>query len=314
MTSLKSFGLVAAALIGLSACGSAQAPGDDLGQSSSALTSENGLTTNGLTTNGITTNGLTTNGLTTNGLTTNGLTTAALGSVTFTSWFALNPTYASMVMKYLVRCALPAGRTMSYQFALTTYSWDGELNLAPAWSMGNPIPVPEQQLVSACMAAHTNKYGTPVGVSVRGYYSNGNYISVSGAEQNAYPNDEGCFFGNLFDGTGVFSAYASDSPLVDPARTSLRACAINGGDVGSCAPMQATGRTCEQLCSGDYSDMSHYSEYRTCTWRGVSYRPISTRLKSADIATCGNGICEAAERCYDPATGDGCQADCGRCY
>ena len=277
-TNGKRLGLVTALLFAVSACGGAQSPGGELAQSSSDLSSDNGLTTNGLTTNG-----LTTNGLTTNGLALGGLTGGALNAVNFALWFAKDPSYSSMVMKYLVRYAMPAGKSLTYLSGLGLFSWDGELGLAPTWSQGFSIPVAEQQLISACLAAHTNKYGIQVGISVRGYYANGSYIAVSNAEQTAYPNDEGCYFGNLFDGTGVFSAYAGNSPLLDPYASSPRACALENGQPGSCAPMVATGRSCEQLCSGDPPDMNRYSEYRTCTWKGINFRPISVRLKSSDI-------------------------------
>src|SRR5450432_679613 len=73
------------------------------------LEAENGLTSNGLTSNGLTSNGLTSNGLTSNGLTSNGLVAnayvlSALRDLTATG--QLNRT----VFRYLVSCALPAGK------------------------------------------------------------------------------------------------------------------------------------------------------------------------------------------------------------
>ena len=277
--------------------------GPATGTNEAALNTDNGLTTNGLTTNGLTTNGLTTNGLTTNGLTT----------LAFASWFTLNPSTAPMVMRYLVRCGLPKDKSLSYSFGLTTYVWYGELGLAPTWGSGSSMPVAEQQVMSACLAAHANKYGAQMMVSIRGYYTSGRYIPVSTAESSDYPADEGCYFGNLFDGTGVFSAFSSSSPLTSSSKTSQRACAINEGNPGSCAPMVQTYRTCQQLCTGDASDISNYFEYRSCTWNGVSYRPLSVRIRNDQIATCGDGICQASESCYSPVTGNGCAADCGVC-
>ena len=292
---------VICALLATACGGQPEAWHKDLGHTGSAITSDNGLSTNGLSTNGLSTNGLSTNGLSTNGL----------SSAAFASWFASNPSNNWLLMKYLVRCALPAGASLSYTYLGVPSTWTGELALAPTWTAGGTIPVVEQELVSACLAAHTNKWGLPVNISVRGYYSNGSYISVSSSEQAAFPNDEGCFFGNLFNGAGVFSAYSANSPLRSASKTSLRACAMSGGVLGSCAPIGSTSATCQSLCTGQYG--SSYFEYTSCTWNGVSYHPISTRLANADIATCGDGICQLSESCYSSATGAGCAADCGVC-
>src|SRR5690348_8008163 len=59
--------------------------------------------------NGLTTNGLAFNGLAFNGLAFNGLAFNGLASSTFSTWFQQNALTASLFMKYLVRCAVPAG-------------------------------------------------------------------------------------------------------------------------------------------------------------------------------------------------------------
>src|SRR4029079_103600 len=98
-------------------------PAEEIGSAESAFTGDNGLTNNGLTNNGLTNNGLTNNGLTNNGLTNNGLTTNS-----FSTWFngqAAGTAYTDMVMKYLVRCAVPAGQSRTYTKGGTTYTWLG---------------------------------------------------------------------------------------------------------------------------------------------------------------------------------------------
>ena len=258
-----------------------------------ALQSENGLSTNGLSTNGLSTNGLSTNGLSTNG---------------FNAWFTGDTTYSAMVMKYLVRCAYAANQSLTYTTGGFTYTWPGELGLAPVWASGGSITGAEQQLVSACLAAHTNKFGAQVAISVRGYYTNGAQIPVSSSEASGYPNDEGCFFGNLFDGTGVFSAYSRNSPMVDPSQSSLRVCALNAGQYGDCTPMNTTYYSCQQLCSGSYSQVTGAFTFTSCSYGGKSYRPLSVRMRNQDIATCGDGVCAASESCST------CAADCGACH
>ncbi len=306
-----------AALLLAAACGGAQQEtGEGLRQQparvpldTSALMSQNGMSTNGMSTNG-----MSTNGMSTNGLTLAGLSAATLSSVQFATWFASNPTYANMLLSYLAKCALPTGVTVSYWSAGVSYQWAGELGLAPVWASGQSIPVAEQQLVSACLGAHTNKYGVHVNISVRGYQENGTPLPVSSAEASQYGNDEGCYFGNLFDGTGVYSGWSSNSPLTQRQNTSERACAISGGQPGQCSPMIETNRTCQSMCTGSWSDVNNSFQFTSCTYGGVTYRPITVRLQDSDIATCGNGVCEASEACYNPLNGSGCYADCGRCF
>ncbi len=292
---------VALALTSAACGGGYQAPALELAVDEAALHSDNGLSSNGLSTNGLSTNGLSTNGLSTNGLSTSA----------FTTWFASSPVLNWMLMKYMVRCALPSGASLSYTYSGVSSTWAGELGLAPSWGSGGAFPVAEQELVSACLAAHANKFLLPVNISVRGYFTDGSAIPVSSSEQAAFPNEEGCFFGNLFNGAGVFSAYSVNSPMVQAGKTSLRACAADGGRLGDCAPMSATGASCQSLCSRA-SGSSNFA-FTSCSWNGVSYRPISTRLANADIATCGDGVCQASETCYDKSAKTGCQADCGKC-
>jgi hypothetical protein len=304
----QALGTAAASVLVLcAACGAEPAPTSDGPLPGRALQSDNGLSTNGLSTNGVSSNGLSTNGLSTNGLSTNGLSTNGLSTNSFSAWFTDDTTYSSMVMKYLVRCAYPAGVSLSYSAGGVTYTWPGELGLAPAWAAGGAIPLPEQQLISACLAAHTNKYGAQVSISVRGFFSSGGQIPVTSSEAATYNNDEGCYFGNLFDGSGVFSAYSRNSPLADPSQSSLRACALSAGQYGSCPPMQTTYDSCQSLCTGTWSQVTGAFTFRSCSWNGTDYRPLSVRLRDADIATCGDGVCAASESCSS------CAADCGPC-
>ena len=294
MQVVKPFTALACTLTLVAACGGAPAPSDHRILDKAILSSANGMSTNGMSTNGMSTNGLSTNGLSTGGLST----------PAFATWFLLDPSFASTVMAYVARCAMPAGKTLSYTVGGFTYGWVGVLGLAPTWSAGLPMPVAEQQLVSACLAAHANKYGVHVNISVRGYGADRTPIPVSAAEATSYPNDEGCFFGNLFDHTGVLSAYSYNSPMVNRGITSLRVCAVNDGHLGECAPMTTTGYSCQDLCTGGSPGTL---AYQTCTWGGVAYRPISVRLADAQIATCGDGICAPSESCSS------CAVDCGAC-
>ncbi len=164
-----------------SGCGSAEplTQPQALDSASQELDSNNGLSANGLSYNGLSANGLSYNGLSANGLSYKGLSTLA-----FTQWFTRNPALADMVMTYVVRCAVPPGQTRSYMNSQTgkTYTWTGELGLAPDWANGYPASYNEQQVITACLLAHVNRYGRHVTISIQGLSAWGSAIPVTPSE------------------------------------------------------------------------------------------------------------------------------------
>jgi hypothetical protein len=276
----------------------------DQDQEEGSQTVNNGLSTNGLSTNGLSTNGLSTNGLSTNGLSTNGLSTNG-----FNFWFDSNrASLSSLVMKYVVRCAVPKGQSRTFtSTAGVKYVWMGELGLAVQWALGLPASVQEQQLVSACLGAHVNKFGVSELISVLGYDSTGVAIPLGATELSDFPVREGCFFGNLFTGDSVF--VGNDSVWLS-SNSSSRECALGikrGGARASCSPMLFVG-ACRHLCTPDDSGQS----YRSCFYQGKRYAVINTRVTADSIYLCGDQICQVSEQCGKGKKPTDCQ-DCGAC-
>lgn len=302
--------VVAAALLSVSVgCGRMEDSAESLATPATAtqeLTTANGLTVNGLTVNGLTVNGLTVNGLTVNGLTVNGL-----SSSEFASWFALDVAAHSMLMNYIVQCAVPAGGSRTYRApgTGTVYTWQGSLGLAPGWASGRHFTVAEQQLVSACLAAHVNKYGMHVALSVLGLNARHQPIAYSQEELQSFPRREACFFGNLFNGEGVFAGV--DRDFLDSSESSPRACGLTtqtGAAESACSPMQHV-QNCETLCTLDPSGLF----YTQCHYNGRMYRPVTTRIRSEDVYACGDGVCQFTESCGLNDTASSCFSDCGAC-
>lgn len=261
--------------------------------------------------NGLSLNGLSVNGLSVNGLSLNGISVNGLSSGTFTSWFQADAALNDVVMSYVVRCAVPAGQTRTYRDLPSgnTYTWAGALGLAPAWASGLPATEADQQLVSACLAAHVNKYGAQVPLSVLGRNAWGQGVPYSNEELQAYPKREACFFGNLFQGQGVF--VGSEGHLLGDNQSSLRACSLassSGGARTRCDPLQYIGQ-CSAHCTLDAS----WLYYTSCTYRGRTWRPLTTRLRDRDIYACGDGTCQPTESCGMSTRYDSCRADCGPC-
>lgn len=253
--------------------------------------------------NGISTNGISTNGISTNGISTNGISTNGLSSQSFRDWFDAEPAVREETMRYIILCAVAEGQSRSYTSSLTgeTYTWQGRLGLAPGWASGLRATEQEQQVVSACLAAHVNKLGLHVQISLLGLDGEGARIAYDEQELATYSVQEGCFFGNLFQEEPVHAG--NDGLALSSSQSTARVCALPGaGGSAQCAPMGYVG-SCAAHCTR--SAGSPY--YESCTYNGKSYRPITTRLMPAAVATCGDGVCgqSEAQGLYH------CPADCG---
>ncbi len=278
-----------------------------LGQSTQALEDPNGLATNGLATNGLATNGLATNGLATNGLATNGA---------FASWLNEDPEVRAELMKYVIACAAPAGEVRTYTNPATgvTYTWYGQLGLTPQWALGHPATEVEEQLVSACLAAHANPYGLHVNFSLLGRNAEGAEIGYTQQELASYNVREACFFGNLFRNQGLYAG--DDRNWLRPDESTVRGCGLSRTVFGVnpiCEPISRIGFCNSTICTLDPSGLY----YTQCRLWGQTYRPVTTRIQASDVNVCGDGVCQVTEQCGkgrgQARTPDNCGVDCGRC-
>jgi hypothetical protein len=268
-------------------------------ESSSGVHATNGINVNGINVNGINVNGINVNGINVNGLST----------VAFSTWFDEDPTQRATLMRYIVACAVPAGQTRTYTSPATgiTHTWQGVLGLAPDWSSGVPASVAEQQVVTACLAAHANKFGLQIPISLLGRSATGTPIPYTAEELATYSENEACFFGNIFNDTGLFAA--NDRTFLHASESTTRACGLSSRVSNSeCPPMAHVG-SCKSFCTLD----SSRKFYTGCTYNGVTYQPITTRIRPVDIYTCGDGVCQFTESCGTGGTYDNCFADCGSC-
>jgi len=263
----------------------------------------NGTNLNGVDLNGTNLNGTNLNGIELNGLGANGLDTAG-----FRAWFNQDVTRHEMLMRYVVQCAVPAGehRTFTNPETHTTYTWNGVLGLAPDWASGQPAAPAELRIVSACLAAHVNPYGEHVSISVLGLAATGQPTPYTSEELESHGRREACFFGNLFQNDAVLFV-GNDGFSLSSGESSSRACALSTSLQG-CAPLAHVGQ-CADVCTLDASG----TFYTSCTWNGVTYPAITTRVRQADLYRCGDGVCQVTESCGMGMTAGSCLADCGSC-
>ncbi|WP_438015716.1 hypothetical protein WMF18_33300 [Sorangium sp. So ce315] len=218
----------------------------DLGASADALASGNALSYNALSYNALSYNALSYNAL---------------------SYNALRPEAASALkdpgeggdlfrtlVKYTVSCALTESQTFRFSWtdaAGATHDevYHGELGLADGWGRG-PLDAAGKQIVSACLAARTNRYGVSVVISMRSHEKPLRH-EVGSDERAAYPLVEGAFWGNLFAAKPYLRACYNEAG-VDQSRAALRDCAaghVDGeGDVEGCGMIEIVG-ACQDRCS-----------------------------------------------------------------
>jgi hypothetical protein len=274
-----------------------------LGAAMETLSADNGMSQNGMSQNGMSQNGMSQNGMSQNGF----------GTTAFQSWFNTDPALSDVVMKYVAKCAAADGTSYEWRNPSSgvTHRWSGLLGLAPGFAAGSAPTTAEKQLITACLAAHVNVYGVSVPISINGYRADGNSLGHAPDEWTTFPLDEGAFFGNVFDGQGVFVCQRHGTFTSD--KSSVRACVQDTTVVGpssQCAPLYNVG-TCSEVCS---SWSSTNKAYQSCTWNGVTYKPMSTRIRSQDVYTCGDGVCQVSEQCGFGTTAQSCRPDCGSCY
>ncbi|MFT3769417.1 MAG: hypothetical protein QM820_28600 [Minicystis sp.] len=218
---------------------------DEPGLKTDALTqnalTQNALTQNALTQNALTQNALTQNALTQNALTQNALTQNALTQNALTQ-NALEDPNARELFEYIVSCALPKGQSLTYTtIDGTAHTFDGELGLAPEWSMpGGKCGKVCQQWVSGCVLSRLDYLGEHVTISIRG--TNPAIVVPSWPEYVEYTHREATYYGNIFSQPQQFLGCLPPGVTQDP-----RVC---GPSVDDCV-VKFTG-SCENVCAGSY--------------------------------------------------------------
>lgn len=156
-------------------------------------------------------------------------------------------------LDYLVKCALPAGESLTASVAGTSYTFAGHVGLTPHWGT-SALSTSDQRWLSACVFAHVNATTTGVSILLRGNHP---VLSAPvGPAGAAYTLREGAFYGNLF--SLVPKKYA----CTGEGSTSARLCTENVLGLSPCGftvPGDCRGgltNTCEGL-SGDYYDTCH---------------------------------------------------------
>ncbi|WP_437762848.1 hypothetical protein WMF27_44110 [Sorangium sp. So ce281] len=243
MESARQFALLACVAVSFSqaACvASAELEGDDeaVEEVQQAAITVNALTVNALTVNALTVNALTVNALTVNALTVNSLMGSSL------TRDALRTPESRELLRFIVGCALPEEARLNVKIDGVSYSFVGDLGLAPEWgSKRGSCDEDCQEWVSACLLARVNYRGEHVMISLRGQHE---ALSSTKRELARYDEAEATYFGNVFQKPQRLFAC-----LAPGKRQIPRVC---GPSIDRC-PIDVVGK-CEDVCDGPRSDGS----------------------------------------------------------
>ena len=135
------------------------------------------------------------------------------------------------LLKYIVNCALPAIDTVDVSTDSGSFSFPGDMGLAPAWS-SRSLNDAEKRQVSSCLAARTNFFGKPVRISLRSEDPQAPVgLRCDAQERRDYPFFEGGFFGNFFSANPVAYVCVGDTSAGRAAHLEslLRVCTLEKG-------------------------------------------------------------------------------------
>jgi hypothetical protein len=195
-------------------------------------------------------------------------------------------------IKYIVRCALPAGTTLTKKDQNgVSYSFPGQFGVAPQWADG-ACDLGCQQSVSACVLAHVNTTGQNISI-----WMNGSAPGVGWGQSQNHPFEEGSFFGNIFVDPPVahFCNGKDFDQGVVPGRLGTQSSAPYVNPFG-------TGAACKSYCTA--ADAPYQADgYKSCN----RVNRVITVWRNFD-ATTNYKICNRATgKCLDNqnSTSDG---------
>ena len=204
------------------------------------------------------------------------------------------------VLAYVVKCALDPDDVVVGTLDGQTYELRGLLGLTPAWKVRS-LHDDEQELISACLLAHVNAFGTPVTISLRAEGT----LSATDEERRDYPVYEGAFFGQLFEDDEIraYSCQGSqqEAALAHSEDRALRVCT---NESESC-DIISVGR-CRDVCETRTKDMG----WNDCWAEGRRYQPTVNVYLFADDRYARNQRCTSRDCNLETGSGAAAILDC----
>lgn len=216
-----------------------------------ALLASNSLIPNAMAPNAMAPNAMAPNAMAPNAMAPNAMAPNALAAIQSDS---PDGALSRQLLQYTVSCALTPDQSFAFSWTETGGTvhnevYPGLLGIAPGWATAPLTDQTKQRLVSSCLAARANWYGSSVLISLRSRLDPLR-THVQSPELAAFSHVEGAFFGNIFSSTPKMYACYEDS-TVELARAMNRDCAAGhvdeNGQVVDCGGIEILG-SCDDWC------------------------------------------------------------------
>ena len=177
-----------------------------------------------------------------------------------------------LVSAYLVRCALPPGRSLQkFDAQGNLHELTGAVGVAPEWENGT-CDEACQEWVSACLLAHVNLTGVHVPI-----WLTASNKAIDWATSADYPNEEAAYFGNLFASEPTAFVCFGKDRATDPIPG--RVC-VSDATCPYADPYLSHGGNCEaKTACSLHTEGSAREGYDSCRVGGQSFSHVVTVWK-----------------------------------
>ncbi|MBV8761471.1 MAG: hypothetical protein JO257_29510 [Deltaproteobacteria bacterium] len=142
---------------------------------------------------------LATNGMTPQSIVPTGIYAAPLTSAALNQNSLISTAGGRSYLQYLTDCALSSTQSVKGTSGFTTYTFTGNIGIAPAWTT-RALTAVEGNWISACVLSRANQTGTNVQISMRGSIP---LWGTTADEAANYNVEEGAFYGNVWSGNAA---------------------------------------------------------------------------------------------------------------
>ena len=152
-------------------------------------------------------------------------------------------------LKYIVRCALPAGSDVAVTHEGASDVLQGAFGVAPEWAHA-PLSPSGQRWVSACLLSFVNALGEHVLVSQRGEQDNLR-ATVTPGERDEFAYQEAAFYGDLFADDGASYVCRGNGGTGKAPSRAKRLCSDASEHAGISRCGMIIAGDCRDVCSGE---------------------------------------------------------------
>lgn len=173
-------------------------------------------------------------------------------------------------LKYIVRCAMPAGTSIDVSHSGEPQRVEGAFGLAPEWAH-TPLDATGKRWISACVLGFVNALGEHVLVSMRGNNTNLR-ATVTDVERHDFDFQEAAFYGDIFATPPIAYVCRGRGGPPSPSREK-RLCSDPSEHAGVSRCAMIISGDCAAVCA---AEDPHDHAYRGCRGGDRTYDEVVT--------------------------------------